>query len=90
MTFVESHYPQELIKHLTEQRNFTVEETHPGIYIIKGDIMPIQLIDSRKLSADEYANQRYYKADRLNPRRSRKPARLTPLFTQLVENACGS
>ena len=53
LSFVESHYPQELIKHLTEQRNFTVEENHPGIYNVKGDIMPIQLIDSRKLSAEE-------------------------------------
>jgi len=53
LSFVESHYPQELIKHLKEQRNFTVEESHPGIYNVKGDIMPIQLIDSRQLSAEE-------------------------------------
>ena len=53
LSFVESHYPQELVKHLTEQRNFTVEESYPGIYTVKGDIMPIQLIDSRKLSAEE-------------------------------------
>jgi len=53
LTFVESRYPQELIKHLTEKRNFTVEESHPGIYNVKGDIMAIQLIDSRKLSAEE-------------------------------------
>jgi len=53
LSFVESHYPQELIRHLTEQRSFTVEESHPGIYTVKGDIMPIQLIDSRQLSAEE-------------------------------------
>ena len=53
LSFVESRYPQELIKHLIEQRNFTVEERCPGIYTIEGDIMPIQLIDSRKLSAEE-------------------------------------
>ncbi|MCL2232337.1 MAG: hypothetical protein FWB99_04580, partial [Treponema sp.] len=53
LSFVESHYPQELIKHLKEQRNFTVEESYRGIYNVKGDIMPIQLIDSRKLSAEE-------------------------------------
>ena len=68
LTFVESHYPQELIKHLTEQRNFMVEESHPGIYTVKGDIMPIQLIDSRKLSAEE--NLWLKELDnRLNPRR---------------------
>ena len=53
LSFVESRYPQELIRHLTEKRNFTVEERCPGIYTVDGDIMPIQLIDSRKLSAEE-------------------------------------
>jgi len=53
LSFVESRYPQELIKHLTEKRNFTVEERCPGIYTVEGDIIPIQLIDSRKLSAEE-------------------------------------
>jgi len=53
LTFVESRYPRELIKHLTEKRNFLVEETSPGIYIIKGDILPIQIINSRQLSGEE-------------------------------------
>jgi len=53
LTFVESHYPQELIRHLTEKRNYTVEESDPGIYTVKGDIIPIQIIDSRELSAEE-------------------------------------
>ena len=70
---MESRYPQELIKHLTEQRNFTVEESHPGIYSVKGDIMPIQLIDSRKLSAEE--NLWLKELDnRLNPLRIRRLA----------------
>jgi hypothetical protein len=30
-----------------------VAETSPGIYNIKGDILPIQVIDSRKLSVNE-------------------------------------
>jgi len=68
LSFVESHYPQELIRHLTEQRNFIVEESHPGIYNVKGDIVPIQLIDSRKLSAEE--NLWLKELDnRLNPQR---------------------
>ena len=53
LTFVESRYPGGLIRHLTEQRNFTVEESHPGIYSVRGDIIPIQIIDSRRLSAEE-------------------------------------
>jgi len=68
LSFVESHYPQELIRHLTEQRKFVVEESNLGIYTVKGDIMPIQLIDSRKLSAEE--NLWLKELDnRLNPRR---------------------
>jgi hypothetical protein len=53
LTFVESRYPRELLAHLREVRGYTVEEKLPGIYIIKGDILPIQVIDSRKLSEDE-------------------------------------
>ena len=34
-------------------RGYTIEETSPGIYTVKGDIIPIQVIDSRKLSASE-------------------------------------
>jgi len=68
LSFVESHYPQDLIRHLTEQRNFVVEESYSGIYNVKGDIMPIQLIDSRKLSAEE--NLWLKELDnRLNPQR---------------------
>jgi len=53
ISFVESHYPRELISHLREIRNYKVEETGAGIYTMKGDIFPIQIIDSRKLSAEE-------------------------------------
>jgi len=53
LTFVESHYPRELLAHLQEVRGYTVEERLSGIYIIRGDILPIQIIDSRKLSEDE-------------------------------------
>ena len=53
LTFVENRYPRELITHLKEIRKFSVEENRPGIYIIKGDIIPIQIINSRKLPAEE-------------------------------------
>jgi len=53
ITFVESHYPRELLVHLKEIRGYKVEEMSPGIYNISGDILPIQIIDSRKLSDDE-------------------------------------
>ena len=53
ISFVESHYPRSLIAHLRETRGFTVDETALGIYTVKGDIFPIQIINSRRLSSDE-------------------------------------
>jgi len=53
ITFVESHYPRELIKHLKNVRGYTVVKIDAGIYTIVEDIIPIQIIDSRKLSAED-------------------------------------
>jgi len=53
ITFVERRYPGKLLKHFKNERGYTVEENRKGIYIIKGDVLPIQIIDSRRLSADE-------------------------------------
>jgi hypothetical protein len=53
LTFVESRYPRELLDYLQKERGYTVEEKWPGIYIIKGDILPIQIIDNRRLSGEE-------------------------------------
>ena len=38
---------------MREVRGYAVEEKRPGIYIVKGDILPVQIIDSRKLSEEE-------------------------------------
>jgi hypothetical protein len=46
ISFVESRYPREV-------RGYRVEERWPGIYIVIGDILPIQIIDNRKLSSEE-------------------------------------
>ena len=53
ITFVESYYPRDLLIHLEKERGYEVEEKWPGIYIIKGDIIPIQIIDNRNLSEEE-------------------------------------
>ena len=53
VSFIESRYPEKLFKHFEEDRFFTVEETGSGIYIIRGDIIPIQVIDSRRLRMEE-------------------------------------
>jgi len=53
VSFIISRYPEELLDHLKNDRHYTVAETAPGIYTISGDILPIQVIDSSRLSADE-------------------------------------
>ena len=49
----ENRFPRTLISHLQEVRKFSVEEIRAGIYTVKGDIFPIQVVNSRRLSADE-------------------------------------
>jgi hypothetical protein len=53
VSFVERRYPRKLLRHLQTVRGYTVAENTEGIYTVSGDILPIQIIDSRKLSADE-------------------------------------
>ena len=52
LSFVCKGYPRKLIEHLTEIRGFTIEEYETGIYYIKGDIFPIQLIVTSRLSKE--------------------------------------
>jgi len=53
LTFVGSRHPRKLLRYLTGTRGYTVEETSPGIYRVIGDYIPIQIIESRKLSEGE-------------------------------------
>lgn len=53
LTFVCKGYPQKLIQHLTEVRGYEVEQYEEGIYYIKGDIFPIQVIVTSRLSKEE-------------------------------------
>jgi hypothetical protein len=53
ITIVETRHPRELINHLTEVRAYQIEEPWPGIYHVKGDIIPIQIIESKRLVSEE-------------------------------------
>jgi hypothetical protein len=53
LTFVESRYPRDVLTHLRKVRGYTVEERSSGIYTVTGDIIPIQIIDNRRLSGEE-------------------------------------
>jgi hypothetical protein len=53
LTLIESRRPREVLAHLRKIRSYTVEERGAGIYTVRGDIIPIQIIDSRELSEGE-------------------------------------
>jgi hypothetical protein len=46
-------YPRELIKHLTDERELTVQNLCDGIYYIEGDIVPIQILENKRLSSND-------------------------------------
>jgi hypothetical protein len=53
LTFVGSRYPRELIQYLTGERHYRVEEGESGIYQVRGDYLPIQIIESKRLSPSD-------------------------------------
>ena len=53
ITFIESNYPRNLLAYLQQVRNCQIAETSPGVYSVTGDIIPIQAINSRRLSPSE-------------------------------------
>ena len=53
LSFVVASRPRELFRHLRGWFGCTVNETHPGVFVVAGTIMPIQIIDIRKLSDEE-------------------------------------
>ena len=53
ITFVSYHYPRKFLKHLKAKRGIQIEKYDKGIYYLMGDIIPMQLIVTRKLSEEE-------------------------------------
>lgn len=53
LTLVRHSYPRELMKAL-KREGFTVEQRHPGIFHVEGNILKIQIVVSSRLSTDEY------------------------------------
>ena len=53
ITFVEGRYPRNLLKYLVDIRGYKAEEVSRGIYLITGDYIPIQIVESKKLSESE-------------------------------------
>lgn len=53
ITFICSHCPRKLIRHLMQIEHYTVCEIEQGIFHIKGDRFPIQIIITSRLSKEE-------------------------------------
>jgi predicted protein tyrosine phosphatase len=53
LTIVETRRPRELIRYFREIRNFSIDESSSGIFMVSGDVFPIQVIESKKLPASD-------------------------------------
>jgi hypothetical protein len=52
LTFVGERYPRGLVKYLKGEWGYKVEEEEEGIYQVKGDRIPIQIIETKKLNRE--------------------------------------
>ena len=52
ITLVSKRYPRELIRHLKEVRHYTIDNPEEGIYYVIGDILPIQILVTNRLSPE--------------------------------------
>ena len=52
ITFVCSHYPRELMKHLVKNNRCIIDKKELGIYYILGDMFPIQILVTSELSEE--------------------------------------
>ena len=53
VSFAVTSHPRELLKYLTNERNFTVKTAEPGIYYVQGDTFPVQILEGKRLSPAE-------------------------------------
>lgn len=53
ISLISKGYPRRLMKHLKEEREFQIEERYLGIYYILGDVLPVQIVVTSRLSRTE-------------------------------------
>ena len=63
ITFVCNHYPRQMLKHLCDFRNISIQKYAPGIYHLIGDSFPMQLVITHELSNEEYYWLHYLRND---------------------------
>jgi hypothetical protein len=53
VTFAATRHPGKLLQKLRDERGYRLEEREPGITLVHGDVMAIQVIETKKLSSAE-------------------------------------
>ena len=53
ISFVCHAFPQKFVTHLKKIRKYSIEKQEDGVYYVKGDFFPIQIIHTRELSSEE-------------------------------------
>lgn len=53
ITLASQGYPGKLINHLKQKRGYEVQCIEPGIYQVRGDIIPIQILVTRRMSPEK-------------------------------------
>jgi len=53
ISFVCHSFPYKVLKHLKAIRNYSIEKQENGVYYVKGDFFPIQIIHTPELSREE-------------------------------------
>ncbi|MDR1560216.1 MAG: 3-isopropylmalate dehydrogenase, partial [Clostridiales bacterium] len=53
LTLVRDVYPRELMKYLKAEVKREVEEKSPGVFIVKGEMFPVQVIVGKRLPENE-------------------------------------
>ena len=53
ITFVCTHYPRKFFNHLKNVRNYDIEFIEEGIYYVKGDFIPIQILVTQDLTNEQ-------------------------------------
>ena len=53
VSFVVTPLPKKLFKYLKDKRGLEINEVQQGVYYITGDVFPVQVIETKKLSDEE-------------------------------------
>jgi hypothetical protein len=53
ISFVTGEHPRKLLDYLRDVLRYGIQEKWPGIYYVSGDILPVQIIENRRLTGEE-------------------------------------